>query len=82
MILNQQSNQIIMYANPSKFYILSLGFPDIEIKQGFENNCKKLIVIIYFHIFYLWYKNVKVLKTDNYIIIPIDVGPRIKTGLF
>ena len=25
----------IIYANPSKFYILSLGFPDIEMKQGF-----------------------------------------------
>ena len=23
------------YANPSKFYILSLGFPDIKMKQGF-----------------------------------------------
>ena len=25
----------VMHANPSKFYILSLGFPDIEMKQGF-----------------------------------------------
>ena len=24
-----------IYANPSKFYILSLGFSDIEMKQGF-----------------------------------------------
>ena len=26
---------IAIYANPSKFYILSLGVSDIEMKQGF-----------------------------------------------
>ena len=27
--------KVHIYANPSKFYIPSLGFPDIEMKQGF-----------------------------------------------
>ena len=28
-------SHVKIYANPSKFYILSLGFPDTKMKQGF-----------------------------------------------